>query len=210
MKKRVYAVLLALTALPLVSDPATASDDGDKNAWTMATKIYGDRRARRIGDLVTVVISEENTATKDAKNKSDNASKFSGTVNFGHPVIDAQPTAWTNAGVPKWSVDTTRSFEGGGSLANKDSFSSKLTARVTEVLPNGNLLIEGKRTVILQDESVDVILTGVIRPADIAKDNTVMSSAIADATIKYGSGGPIAKNQQRGILTRVWEWVNPF
>jgi len=176
----------------------------------MATKIYGDKKARRVGDLVTVVISEANSATKDALDKSHNNSLFSGSVNFAHPVVDAQPTAWTNAGVPKWSVDTTRTFEGGGSLANKDTFTSKITARVTEVLPNGNLLIEGKRTVILQDENVDIILTGIIRPTDIASDNTIQSGSIADASIKYSSGGPIAKNQQRGLLTRVWEWVNPF
>lgn len=210
MKKHVYAVMLALVALPLFPDRPAWADEGDKDNWTMATKIYGDKRARRVGDLVTVLIDEANEATKEAKNKSDNSSKFSGSVSFGHPTVDANPTAWTNAAVPKWSLDTTRTFEGGGSLANKDTFTSKLTARVTEVLPNGNLLIEGKRTVILQDDVVDVILTGIIRTADIAKDNTVMSSAIADATIRYGSGGPIAKNQQRGILTRVWEWVNPF
>ena len=72
------------------------------------------------------------------------------------------------------------------------------------------MLIEGKRSIILQDESVEVILTGIIRPTDIAKDNTIMSSFVADAAIRYVSGGPIAKNQQRGLLTRVWEWVNPF
>lgn len=208
--KNICCIMLGLTALSLVVETATANDGLDKNEWTMACKIYGDKRARRVGDLVTVIIVEENQATKDAKNKSDNKSSISATASIGHPTVDVRPTAWTNSTIPKWGLDSARTFEGGGSLANKDTFSSKLTARVTEVLPNGNMLIEGKRTVILQDESVEIILTGIIRQADIAKDNTITSSVIADAAIKYISGGSIAKNQQRGVLTRMWDWVNPF
>ena len=210
MMKKTHFRKIALAIFSLAIDTSPANESTGQNEWGMAAKIYGDKKAKRVGDLVTIVIVEENEATKDAKNKSDNKSAFSGTVSMGHPVVDTQPTAWTNASIPKWSLDTARTFEGGGSLANKDKFSSKLTARETEVLPDGNMLIEGKRTVILQDESVEVILTGIIRPTDIAKDNTIMSGSVADAAIRYVSGGPIAKNQQRGLLTKVWEWVNPF
>jgi flagellar L-ring protein FlgH len=209
MKKHCFMILV-LTVLSVTADIAMASDDSEKNEWTMACKIYGDKRARRVGDLVTVLIEEVNSASKDAKNKSDNKSSISATASIGHPTIDARPTAWTNSTIPKWGLDASRTFEGGGSLENSDKFSSKLTARVTEVLPNGNLLIEGKRIIILQDESVEVILTGIVRPVDIAKDNTIQSSAIADAAIKYVSGGTIAKNQRKGILSRTWDWVNPF
>ena len=210
MMKKTYYMIIALAIFSLAIETVSANDSSDKNEWSMASKIYGDKKARRVGDLVTIVIVEENEATKDAKNKSNNKSSITATASAGHPTIDARPTAWTNSTIPAWSLESGRTFEGGGSLANKDKFSSKLTARVTEVLPNGNMLIEGKRTVIMQDESVEIILTGIIRPNDIARDNSIASSAVADAAIKYISGGTIAKNQQKGLLTRAWDWVNPF
>jgi flagellar L-ring protein FlgH len=81
---------------------------------------------------------------------------------------------------------------------------------VTEVLPNGNLLVEGRRTLDVQEERVDVILTGTVRPEDIARDNTLPSTRVADAAIQYRSAGMLARAQNKGLLTRLWDWINPF
>ncbi len=79
-----------------------------------------------------------------------------------------------------------------------------------EVLPNGNLLIEGKRTVQIQKEYVSFILSGTVRPEDISADNVVLSTAIADASIKYESNGSVTVDQKKGLVTRVFDWLNLF
>lgn len=178
--------------------------------WSMAEQFYADRKASRIGDLVTVLIEEETEASKDAQNKSNRRTKLDGGLRLGHPTIDNRTTAWTNVVLPSYSLDAGGSFEGGGSLQNKDKFVTRITVTVTDLLPNGNLLVTGKRVVSLQNESVEIHLSGVIRPRDIAQDNTIPSAHVAEATIRYVSSGPIAQNQKRGILTRFIDWINPF
>ena len=199
-----------LPILLLVPASITDASADDAKEWSMARRIYADTKANKVGDLLTVIIDEETEATKDAKSSSSKKVGRSGSLSFTHPSADAGVTSWTNATIPPWSVDAKRNFEGGGSLENKDKLVSKITANVTEVLPNGNLLIEGRRSVLIQDERMQVILTGTVRPADISRDNTVKSSSIADAAIKYVSTGPMIKNQKRGLFSALWNWLNPF
>ncbi len=183
----------------------------DEYPWAMASKMYGDKKARRIGDIVQVQIVEESSSTKDATKTSDKSYDSSGKLSFFAPQVDGNSQAsWTNVTVPAWSIDTKRGFSGKGSMENKDSLTAVISARVMEVLPNGNLLIEGSRMLTIQGESVEFILTGTIRPLDISRDNVVKSTAVADASIRYVSQGTIAKNQQPGILPRLIDWINPF
>lgn len=206
---------LALTAfrtlaLLVLAGSMTARASGDKD-WSLACRLYGDKKAREVGDLLTVIIEEESEASKNAKSSSSKKTSKAGTMNFGNLSIDGvTPTPWTNIAVPAWSLDVNRSFDGGGSLENREKLASTMTVQVMEVLPNGNLLIEGRRSVVVQDETVIVTLTGTVRREDISKDNTIKSSSIADASIKYASSGPMTKNMKRGILTGLWNWINPF
>jgi len=101
-------------------------------------------------------------------------------------------------------------FKGGGETSSEEDLASTMTARVLDVLPNGSLLLEGRRVVQLQEEKVQMVLTGMVRPRDIAADNTVSSSRIADASIRYETSGPISRDQKRGLFTRMINWINPF
>lgn len=187
---------------------ASAGDGGDK--WKMAAGLYKDTKAARVGDLLTVLITEETLATKDAKSSSSKKASLSGTASFAHPTLDGRKTSWTNATLPAYSLETARDFEGDGSIENKESFTASITVRVVDVLPNGNLMIEGSRKLVIQDESMTVHIAGTVRPADISRNNTIQSSDIADASINYTSKGPLVQNQKRGIVTRLWNWINPF
>jgi flagellar L-ring protein precursor FlgH len=131
-------------------------------------------------------------------------------MSFGHPRLDDRPTAWTNAVVPEWSVDVGRSYEGSGQTRNSERLSSRLTATVMDVLPNGNLLIEGRRSTSIDRDRVTVVLSGIVRPRDVNSANIVMSSSIADASIRYESAGPLAREQKRGLLNRVANLLNLF
>ena len=205
MMKRINPFLL-LAAL-FAAQIAAASES---KTWTFARALYGDPKATRVGDLLTIIIEEEASVSMDAKNTSKNSSSAAGSLSFGHPKIDDNPTAWTNISLPAWSLETERSFAGDGSRQSSDKFTTRITVQVIDIMPNGNLLIEGSRSVRIHEEAARVILTGTVRPRDVTRDNTVKSSSIADTTIRYESSGPLVKNVQRGVLSSLLNWINPF
>jgi len=188
--------------------------------WRMATSMYGDEKARRIGDLVTVIVEEKSSASKAANSSSGKSTSGSGSLSVGHPYYTkddgkgdgpiAQPTAWSSATMPAWNWQMAHDFKGGGETTSEEDLASTMTARVLDVLPNGSLLLEGRRVVQLQEEKVQMVLTGMVRPRDIAADNTVSSSRLADASIRYETSGPISRDQKRGLFTRMVNWINPF
>ena len=179
--------------------------------WSFATRLYGDKKARQVGDILTVLIVEESESSKDSQKTTDKKYKIGGSVSVNSPTVDSLPRAsWTNAGIPTWSVDTENSFQGKGGMENKDKLSGSISVRVMEVLPNGNLMIEGKRRLVIQHETMEFVLTGTVRPQDIARDNTVRSTFVADASIQYNSTGSIARNQNKGLVANLWDWINPF
>ncbi len=205
MKTKMYLLigtlaLVAVTGLQAVDDPS----------WLMASRLYGDRKARRVGDLLTVLIIEESQASRDAQQGTEKSFSFGGSASFAHPKLDDRGTAWTNATIPTWAVEAKRDYEGKGSMENKDKLSGAIACRVMEVLPNGNLLIEGKRSVYVRKETVTFILTGTVRVEDIEKDNTVKSTDVADATIRYETTGSIADSQKKGLVPVMLDWINPF
>ena len=198
-----------LAALLLAPACATGRSE-EEPRWSMASRLYGDHRARRVGDLLTVVIVEESSAKRDAEQQTDKSMKFGGSASFSHPRIDARDVSWTNYTIPTWNLDASRTFGGKGSLANKDTLSGSIAVRVMEVLPNGNLLIEGKRSVAVRNETVEFLLTGTVRVEDIDKENKVKSTDVADASILYLTNGSIADSQRKGIVPSLLDWINPF
>ena len=201
-------VAICLFLLGTTSDLLLARD---LNNESLLQRMYGDRKARRVGDLLTVVIAESMTSSKDASSTTDKSFNLNGALSFSAPLIDGIPSGnTTNFSLPSYSVGTTRNFQGKGSLENKDEINATIAVRVTEVLPNGNLLIEGKRQLRVQREKVEFFVSGTVRVSDISRENTVRSTDIADASIGYLSSGSIARNQHKGLFTRVWDWLNPF
>lgn len=203
-------MLTALLICLISPAPALSGEEGKDQAWSMAAGMYKDTKGRRIGDLITVLIAEETLATKDAKSSSSKKSSLGGTATFAHPTVDGGETAWTNATLPAYSLEASRSFQGDGSIENKETFTASITVRIIDKAPNGNLVIEGSRRLVLQKENMTVHVAGTVRPADISRNNTISSTAIADASITYTSSGPLVKNQERGLVTRLWNWINPF
>jgi flagellar L-ring protein precursor FlgH len=177
----------------------------------MATDLYGDKKAHRIGDILRVEIVEQTSSSKDAQKTTDKQNNITGSISINSPTVDGENRAsWGNVSVPSWKLNTTRAFTGKGAMENSDKLTGTISVRVMEVLPNGNLLVEGSRSVFVQNEEAKIILTGMVRPEDISRDNAVKSTAVADATIRYVSSGSIARNQRKGLLTSLWDWVNIF
>jgi flagellar L-ring protein precursor FlgH len=101
-------------------------------------------------------------------------------------------------------------YDGGGDISNNQSLVSRAAVTVTDVLPNGNLVISGVRVVTFSGETQYVVLHGIVRRDDIANDNTVMSSNIADARVEFHSQGQLSDAQKRGWLAKFYEKLRPF
>lgn len=180
---------------------------------------YQDLRAYKVGDLVTVNIVETSKASKSASTQTGKSSsidagidsmlgwegKIKDLTSLGNS--DAR-NAFNNSSMLKGSL--TNSFNGTGQTSRGDSMTASITARVLDVQPNGNLLIEGMREIRVNSETQIIILSGYIRPVDISPDNTVLSSYIGDAKIQYLGTGAISDKQRPGWLTRAADIIWPF
>lgn len=162
--------------------------------------LYADHKARRVGDIVTIIVLESSKASKSAATKTSKRSDSSGSLNdlFG---LGNLPL--------KMGADAGSDYSGSGSTTRSGSMEAKISAFVKQVLPNGNLVLEGTRKVAVNDDVQVIMVSGIVRPQDIRADNSVLSIYLADAQIKYLGEGPLA--QRPGILTRIlqtpFHWV---
>ena len=170
-------------------------------------ELFADLKARHIGDLVTIRLQESTNATKNAVTKT---SKTTSLVNTGPTVFGRTPTV---GGVPilNAALDGKNSFDGEGSSAQSNSLAGSITVTVVDVQPNGNLVVQGEKSLKLNQGDEYVRIAGVVRPADIATDNTVTSDKIADARISYSGKGALSSANRMGWLARFFNSaVMPF
>jgi flagellar L-ring protein precursor FlgH len=175
----------------------------------LVSRLYADRTARRVGDLVTVQIEEQSSVKKDAADSRDKS--VSGNASFNFPGMEVNgESIWGALKLPEWTADAAKSYGSSGSKASSDNFSASITVHITELLPNGNLMITGDRKVNIDGDIIKFTLSGMIRPDDIDRSNAVLSSRIAGATISYETVGEFSRSQRKGILSRVVDWIFPF
>ena len=185
--------------------------------WTDTTPLtsgFQDIRARNVGDLVTVLVIESSEASREAStNLSRNAAVDAEVTAFmGAEAVDyGLGNLYGSAGFkPKVGAATTNKFNGAGSTRRKDNLRTQVTARVVNVLEDGNLVIEGRRQVKVNDETQFLFVRGLARTVDISPNNTITSVALADAQILYGGKGLLADQQQPGWLYQTLNKVWPF
>ena len=167
--------------------------------WTDAAPtsvLFGDQRARAIGDILTVVVNENSSAVRSGS--SANTKAAANSVDKGTGLLGF---------IPESSIGQNDSFKSQGSINNYNTVKARLTVRVIEVKPNGNLVISGTQTIRQNGEEQRIVVSGQIRPADIRADNSVLSSSIADAKLLVTGTGPLNNKQRQGILTQIWNWL---
>jgi flagellar L-ring protein precursor FlgH len=194
---------VAARALP----PPVPRTDGAIYQQGQEMALFADLKARRVGDVLTIVLNE---ATAASKNAATTTSKTSAVTDTG-PTIFGKSI--TTHGVP--ILDTTMSgshtFDGEGTASQGNSFVGALTVTVTEVQSNGNMVVVGDKTLKLNQGDEFIHISGVVRPADVMTNNTVTSDKIADAHISYSGKGVIANANRMGWLTRFFNSVlSPF
>ncbi|WP_232086734.1 flagellar basal body L-ring protein FlgH [Helicobacter winghamensis] len=178
--------------------------------------LFSDRRAMQLNDLVTVIINQTAQATSTANknlNETSNATLTGPGITFGGPSqtignITNQLNNITGFGIS--TGQNTSTFQGAGSQNRQEAFTTTIAARIIKVLQNGNYFIEGSREILINGEKQIIHLSGVVRPNDIARDNTIESRFIADAKIMYDTQGELKRNTEKGWGTKLLESVWPF
>jgi flagellar L-ring protein FlgH len=200
------ALLLAL-ALLLLSVTLPAQSLWKENG---TGSLVADKRARAVGDIVNILVKESNSATKDNSTSTSKKSSLNATIaNFLYSPA-ASGLLTKNGQLPGIAYDSTHTFDGGGKINNAETFDARIAVQVAEVLPNGNLVLEGTKKTSIAGETQDAVLRGVVRQEDITANDTVYSYNLADVTLKYVSKGSISDAQRKGWFTRIWDKLTPF
>jgi flagellar L-ring protein FlgH len=173
--------------------------------------LFTDNKARYVNDIVTIIIDESSSGQNQASTSTSKNSTSNSDINAFLGLDSSIISANTNLG-GKLAVGGTSAstLKGEGDTSRGGKLQARLTARVVKVLDNGNLLIEGRRQLTLNAEDQFIVITGVIRSEDIAADNWVLSSNMADARIVYTGSGVLTDKQHPGWMTRALDWGWPF
>ena len=155
--------------------------------------LYGDRKAYRVGDVITVELEER---TQSSNSSSTDMSRNTN-IDIASPTIGGRSPLDMSVG-----MNSNRGFAGDASADQSNSLQGAITATVHEVYPNGNLLVRGEKWLTLNQGSEYVRVSGIVRPEDIRPDNTISSMQMADSRLTYSGTGDLANNNRQGWLTR--------
>ncbi|MDZ7373225.1 MAG: flagellar basal body L-ring protein FlgH [candidate division KSB1 bacterium] len=162
--------------------------------------LFSDYKAFRVGDVVTIYIVEFASGTNETKTGTGKETEISLESSGGTGALKFLPMFGAGA-------NARSKFDGKGSTSTTGVLRAKISARVVQVLDNGNLVIEGSREVQVNNEKQVTILSGVVRPEDITADNVVYSYNIADAKITYRGKGVVSGGSNPSLITRILNWV---
>lgn len=170
-------------------------------------QLYSDRRARDVGDLLTITLLENTTAQTSANTATNKESNLS----LGTPSILGAPVTLGGKAILSATAKGARDFTGKGNSAQSNRLQGNVTVTVVQRLPNGNLVVQGQKNLRLNQGDELVQVQGIVRPGDISADNTVPSSRVAEARIVYGGRGPVAQSNAMGWLSRFFNsGLTPF
>jgi flagellar L-ring protein precursor FlgH len=205
MKPAITGLVLGLGVLAAV--PASAQSLWREGA--PGASLFADHRARAVNDIVTIIVVEQSTQSRSASTTtSKNTSRTASLNDFpGLALPTRSPKSAANL---KLDLSGKASHEGKGEIDRSDKLTAQIPARVVKVLENGNLMIEGRRAVLVNDETQVATISGVVRPQDITGGNTVLSSQIADAEVQIVGTGVLAEAQRPGFLYRMLDWLRIF
>lgn len=170
-----------------------------------------DTRAIRVGDVVVIRLEEDADASGNSSTSLTRDSRMSLGVEAFLAAIPALVRSHPGLDPEKlFSFMSESDFSGEGDTARRGRLRGSIAVRVTEEMPNGDLYVEGTKVLLINNEEYHLYLSGLVRPADIAQDNSVRSDRVADAQIEFTGRGDIADQQRKGWLGRGIDAVNPF
>jgi flagellar L-ring protein FlgH len=219
-KKQLNEAVTASQGVTLSGSEYKSPAAAEGSLWREdSSRLYSDAKARHVGDTVTIDIVEV-ASSKVAANTSagrtssidagvDNALGYMNVLKDGNSNLGTDDASGTQAN-RLIKADMTNSTSGQGTSDRSGSITASIGARVAEVLPNGNLVLFGRRAMTVNNETQYIVVSGTVRPEDIGSDNRVQSTYLADASIEYVGKGVLADKQKSGWGTRIMDKVWPF
>jgi len=181
-----------------------------------------DKRAKRVGDILTIIVQENASLSNTLRLKTDKVSAGGGASVAGNLInqfLAQVPTQLIRKALPAGVTAPdaqvvgavgAADYTGGGEIRNSQTIATRCAVQIIDTLPNGNLVVEGVREVSFSKERQFSSLRGIVRPYDIQPDNTVLSTSVADARIQVVSEGTLTDAQRKGWLLRLNEKISPF
>ncbi|RJS95399.1 flagellar basal body L-ring protein FlgH [Salinisphaera sp. Q1T1-3] len=166
--------------------------------------LFEDRRPRQVGDILTIVLNEDLSATKSS---AANASR-QGSVGFNPTAVPAAIGNWLSR--QDTDISGTNDFQGSGDANASNTFTGRITVTVMQVLPNGNLQVAGEKRIGINQGTEFLLFSGVVNPRTIGANSTVTSSQVANARLEYYGDGYIDEAQHMGWLQRALLNISPF
>jgi flagellar L-ring protein len=193
-KQKWLAGMLAAVLCTASFAPAVSAESLWKNPTGYPTKnVFSDHRATDVGDIVTIVISEATTtsATRNSANEKSGSVSLGG----GIGIFDFLQAA---------SASGSDKFSAKGSASSTNRVAGNVTVTVVEITPGGNFVLEGTQSIWQNRNEHKITFRGLCRPEDISSSNTILSTRVADATVRFDGKGPLNAKQRQGILTQIF------
>lgn len=206
----IWAVAFILTLF--ACQGSAPADSLWRDAPAQSSSIFSTTKGEyKIGDIVTILIVESIRASNSASTGTDKETEldvgFEGFEDiFGLSHVFGQPLDIN----PRFGIDAANEFDGSGSSKRSSSVTGTVTGQIVEILDNGNLRIEASQKTVINGEKNSVTILGTVRPQDISAQNTVLSTQISNAEIRYEGVGPLSNVQKRGVITEFLEFIWPF
>jgi len=187
--------------------PPVKVDNGAIFQNSFNNPLFEDIKAKRVGDIVTIVLNEQTDASKSASTNTDKTNA----IDVENPTLLGSPLSFSTKGAMPLAgrdltlesqLNSSKSFSGEGDSSQSNELSGSVTATVLEVLPNGYLRIQGEKMISINQGDEYLRITGIIRPMDIRTDNSVLSTQVANAKIAYGGKGVVADSNDMGWLAK--------
>ncbi len=166
------------------------------------SRLFADHKAYQVGDVIVVKVLESAQAYNKAQTKTFRQSSAGGGISNFFGINLSKETSL--------SANTNNSFQGSGETSRQEKLVTTFAAQVIKVFPNGNLLIQGRRDLVINSERRYIIIRGVVRPEDISPNNTVLSTSIANAEVVYTGRGAVSDKQKPGWFIRIFDNIWPF
>ena len=206
--KRPSKLLCKAVVLSIIFTPLLA---GSQSLWKASSRaMTSDKKAHAVGDMITILVQQSATASKDNSTSTSKKAAIDASISslLYTPAVNGLLTK--KGQLPALKLDSANSFDGSGKISNSEQIADKITVFVVDVLPNGNMVVEGTRHTSFSGESQQAVLRGVVRSEDLTAQNTVYSYNLADATIKFIGKGTVSDSQRKGWALKIWDKVNPF
>lgn len=202
MKIKGLIAVAAMALGALFVDAAQAQSLWDDDG--RMANLIADNVANQRGDILTIIVKE----SQKIEDKQEVKLERESTLNSVLQSFNIKPNMFNT--LPDMKQTTEREFEGKSDYDKEGSFEARISVTVIDVLPNGNMVIEGRRNIFMDDEEKKIKITGIIRPLDIDKDNTIASEKVAEARVSYDGNGTLSRNTEKGWFDTFLDFIWPF